>query len=290
MDLLTILDEKGIVYKRTNNPDEIVIQCTSGLHTDKNPSLAYNLDRNIFKCWSCSFSGGSKKFLRSIGIITTLPVESRQPTKVLKMRQKLNRLLTKDIVELPEDMRPAIGTFKGINIQTMKEFQAFFTEKYGLTDYVCFPIYQFGKLRYIEARLKFKPQASSKNKYNRFPPGSETVDMLFPLDKLNQYNEIILVEGIFDMLNLYQYGYHNVLTMFGTGFGKIKLDLLDRIGTNYVHLMLDGDQPGRTAAFRITEQLEKKDIAVNEVKLPEGKDPGNLDFREIEYYLGKPKV
>ena len=290
MDLLEILENKGIEYKKTNNPYEIIIHCTSGLHEDKNPSLAYNLEKNIYKCWSCNFAGGSKKFLRSIGVNTTLPLDSRQPNKILKIRQKLNRLMTQEIITLPEDLRPAIGTFKGINVDTMKEFNAFFTDKYGLSDYVCFPIYQFKKLRFIEGRLKFNPKSSSKSKYSRFPPGSETIDMLFPLDKINKHNEVILVEGIFDMLNLWQYGYHNVLTIFGTGFGKRKLNLLDRLGTNYIHLMLDGDQPGRTASSRVKEQLEKINIAVNEIRLPDTKDPGNLDFRELEYHLGKPEV
>ena len=94
MDLLETLDQKGIYYKKTNNPTEILISCTSGLHEDSNPSLQYNLDSNIFHCWACDFSGGSSKFLSSIGIITKLPLESKQPYKIRKLREKLNQKMS----------------------------------------------------------------------------------------------------------------------------------------------------------------------------------------------------
>ena len=45
------------------------------------------------------------------------------------------------------------GEFKNIDARTMKEFQAFTTDQMGLQDYVCFPVYQFGKLKFIEGRL-----------------------------------------------------------------------------------------------------------------------------------------
>ena len=52
MELIELLDKRGIEYKKTNNPSEILISCTSGEHEDKSPSLSYNLDKNLFHCWS----------------------------------------------------------------------------------------------------------------------------------------------------------------------------------------------------------------------------------------------
>ena len=45
MDLVDLLNHRGIEYRKTNNPSEILISCTSGEHTDKSPSLSYNLER-----------------------------------------------------------------------------------------------------------------------------------------------------------------------------------------------------------------------------------------------------
>ena len=66
MDLQELLDHRGIEYRKTNNPAEILIACTSGEHIDKSPSLSYNLEKNMFHCWSCNFSGGITKFMKSI--------------------------------------------------------------------------------------------------------------------------------------------------------------------------------------------------------------------------------
>ena len=46
MELIELLNTRGIEYKKTNNPSEILIYCTSGLHNDTNHSLSYNLDKN----------------------------------------------------------------------------------------------------------------------------------------------------------------------------------------------------------------------------------------------------
>ena len=84
MDLIEVLDKRGVEYKKTNNPTEILISCTSGEHVDKSPSLSYSLEKNVFHCWSCGFSGGVTKFLESIGEVTRIPVESKQPFKIQK--------------------------------------------------------------------------------------------------------------------------------------------------------------------------------------------------------------
>ena len=65
-ELLEILDTHRVTYKKTNNPTEVLIKCTSGNHDDSNPSLSYNLEDNIFHCWSCGFSGGKNKFLNIV--------------------------------------------------------------------------------------------------------------------------------------------------------------------------------------------------------------------------------
>ena len=82
MDIVETLEKRGIEFRKTNNPSEIMVSCTSGSHSDKNPSLMYNLEKNIFHCWSCGFSGGSTKFLESIGEVTRIPIESKQPYKL----------------------------------------------------------------------------------------------------------------------------------------------------------------------------------------------------------------
>lgn len=288
MNIFTVLDDKGISYQKTNNPSEILLKCISGNHVDNNPSMMYNVERDIFNCWSCGFRGAKKKFLQSIGINTDIPFDSKQPFKIQKLRDRLNEIMFENNIELPEDYRPVNGTFRNISSDTLKEFQAFFTNKLSLEDYICFPVYQFGKIRFIEGRNRFSK--SEKSKYYRRPAKARSADILFPLDKIKDKSSLILVEGLFDMLNMWDKGYTNVVCVFGTSnFGQPKLDVLDKIGTTFVEILFDGDDAGRNGAKRISEILDKKFIQSKIIQLPSGKDPGDLTQDELNMILPKDR-
>ena len=42
MELIELLNTRGITYKKTNNPVEILLSCTSGEHEDNTPSFLKN--------------------------------------------------------------------------------------------------------------------------------------------------------------------------------------------------------------------------------------------------------
>ena len=287
-DLEQILDNKGIEYRRTpNNPSEILIHCTSGLHDDNNPSLSYNLDNNIFKCWSCGFSGSHHKFLKSIGIIEEVEITTKQEYKIRKLKKKFNQKLLNTLgARMPSDRTNYFYDFKGISAKIMEEFKAFTTSESDLANYICVPIYQYGKLCFVEGRYKLL-NSQDKSKYNRKPDGAIVRNVLFPLDKLAISNDsIILVEGLFDMLNLWQLGYYNTLCIFGTAnFGKDKVTIIDDLGVRKVFIMMDGDVAGKQAAKNISILLEKEDIETKTINLATGEDPGELTLQQAKYYL-----
>lgn len=275
MDLIELLDKRGVPYKKTNNPYEILVTCTSGLHNDKNASLSYNLEKNIFNCWSCGFAGGSNKFLRSIGELQILDVESKQPYKIKKLKEKLRNKVTLSDIKLPEDRKLYLEDFRGIDASVYREFQAFTSNEMDLTDYLCIPVYQHGKLKFIEGRLM--RDLTQQPKYYRRPAKAVVSDCLFPLDKIKNTNYVILVEGIFDAINMWKIGYHNTLCIFGTtNFSKKKLDILDNMGVTRVDIMMDSDIPGQKAADKIAELLDSRNIYARIINLPPGVDPGEL--------------
>lgn len=284
MELIELLNLRGIEYNKTNNPSEILISCTSGLHDDKSPSLSYNLDKNLFHCWSCGFGGGSSKFLESIGEVTRLSVDSKQPYKIDKLKKKIKQVIEIDDIQLPSDRRIFKIAYKKIEAKTLKEFNVFTTQQFQLENYICIPVYQFGKLKFIEGR--YAGMVSGKPKYYRRPQGAGVSDILFPLDKVKNTNYVILVEGIFDMLNMWQLGYKNTLCIFGaSNFSRKKLEVLDRIGVTRVDILMDPDAPGQMAATKISNALDTKNISSRNIKLPVGIDAGDLNQRQAEAYL-----
>lgn len=277
MDILDVLNDRGIEYKNTNNPAEILLNCSSGFHVDKSPSLSYNIESNIFNCWSCGFRGGPNKYLASIGVSVILDLDSKQPYRIQKLKQKIRDKIEIKTLELPEVRKELTESFKDIELTTLKEFNAFTTNELNMHNYICIPVYQNGKLRFIEGRLE--KELTKQNKYSRKPAGAITSDCLFPLDKIKNTNYVILVEGIFDMLNMWQMGYTNTLCIFGsTNFGKTKVNILDKMGITRVDIMMDSDQAGKMAADKIATLLDAADISPRIITLPEGMDPGVLSI------------
>jgi len=284
MDLVDLLNEKGINYKKSNNPSEILITCTSGEHVDKDPSLSYNLEKDMFHCWSCGFKGSKRKFLESIGISSEITFETKQAFKIQKLKNKLQKLIEANECNMPSEYRGWTQGFRGIDEKTVKEFKMFTTSEMGFEDYVCIPVYQFGKLKFIEGRYRFN--SKNKPKYNRKPAGVNVSNIAFPLDKLEDKSKVLIVEGIFDMLNMWQHGFRNVLCVFGTqNFNEQKVKLFDDIGIRNVQIMFDGDAAGQSAAAKVRNLLTKNNISSSIIKLPLGKDPGILVLDEINSLL-----
>ena len=95
-------------------------------------------------------------------------------------------------------------------------------------------------------------------------------------------NRVILVEGVFDALNLWDKGLKNTVCCFGTQqMDWVKLSLLKLQGVNGVDIIFDGDEAGRRAAEQIKGVAEQLEMSVQIVNLPEGGDPGDLVLDQI---------
>lgn len=286
-----VFDSKGVYYEvQANKPEEIKIRCFSGLHEDANPSLSVNLDKEVFNCFSCGYSGSISRLIKDLGVqnYEGPDVNTKQGFKLSKIKNKLDKLRRPRIVELPEPRALINHEFKGIGVSTLQEFEIFITEHFDLRDYACIPVYQNGKLKFIEGRYRTQESSEGKPKYMRLPEGASVQNVMFPLDKVEDFSTIILVEGIFDVIKLHELGYKNSLCIFGTNnFSSKKVTMLDELGCTHVILMMDGDSPGRLAAKKIATLLEKSNIKASIVNLPDGVDPGVLTKSDAEFLLSK---
>ena len=284
-DITQLLKDKGIDYAKSNNPYEIKIKCTSGAHIDTNPSLGYDLSKNMFHCWSCGFKGGQRKFLESLGVYTKIEFTSRAEFRTQQVLRNI-RGQRYNTLKIPATAGLFLSSFKKITAEVMEDFGAFTTEEMNLEGYICFPIYQHGQLRFIDSRINKKE--SNKPKYLRRPIGVDTKDILYPLDRLINNRDVILVEGIFDMLYMHQLGYVNTLTVFGAqSFTNKKLLLLQKLGIINATIMLDGDLAGRIGMEKMRTMLESKHINTKVIYLDEGKDIDDYEPEEVKELLKK---
>jgi DNA primase len=289
-DLAQILTDRGVEFIiNPNNPFEVNMKCFSGLHEDTNPSLSYNVEKGVFNCFSCGFKGDTAKLMKELGIVATINPLSKQGFKIKRLLEKLEAVKDSKPLRLPEPRVAVRHPFKGISVQTLEKYGAFTTTHDYLDDYICIPIYQHNRLKFIEGRHSLTSgEKPNMPKYMRRPAGADVSSILFPLDEITDFRQVILVEGIFDVLNMHDMGYNNTLCIFGTNnFTAAKARMLDERGCRHVIIMMDGDSAGRQAAIKIDKLISQRSIQTTIIDMEEGKDPGSLDEMEAEAYLSE---
>jgi len=102
---------------------------------------------------------------------------------------------------------------------------------------------------------------------------------LFGLNLTRQYIReagfVIIVEGYFDLISLWQVGIRNVVASSGTAFTQEQGRLLRRFAEE-AFLFFDADSAGVKAAIRSVDALFNAGVEVKVMRAPQGHDPDTL--------------
>ncbi len=263
MTVLELLEKKKISYQISGNDYKVC--CLNPEHDDSNPSMRIDKVLGVFNCLSCGFKGNIfYHFGEKIDKLDT----ARE-----KLKRKLNQIRSESIgLRIPVDSELLSSDFR-VSVKTLMDFEAFRSSNTDYSGRVMFPIRDIkGRIVCFVGRSEdvFDPV-----RYKVFPPHSKVP--LFPLNKIEPFEgKILLVEGIFDLLNLYDNGYRNVLCSFGTNtINKEKLNILKILGVSGVDIMFDPDKAGREAAEKVKDLAEEMDFQVRNINL-RNSDPGDL--------------
>ncbi len=96
---------------------------------------------------------------------------------------------------------------------------------------------------------------------------------------IRKHNYSVLVEGYFDLAQVWQSGVQPVVAACGTALTSAQARTLKRF-TSKVVLSFDPDQAGQGAAARSSELLVAEGFQVNVALLPEGSDPDTFIRRD----------
>ena len=269
----TLLDSLDIKY--LSKGEDYLIKCINPDHDDKKPSMRVDKVTGIYHCFSCGYKGN---ILREYGYTpSVLDNLSR------RIKRKISNLLVGGLT-LPEDAMPFKHEHRGISIQTYKEFGAFTSQQYE--GRVVFPI----KTRQdnIVAFLGRYIHSDASPKYKVFP--EHTPLPLFPPRPELKNGSIILVEGMYDLLNLYEHGLKNVVCTFGTStlYKTIteKLAPYELLGVNKIYILYDGDKAGQDASKKLKKIIPER-FNPEVIVLPVDMDPGDLDKSQIDYIVSE---
>lgn len=110
---------------------------------------------------------------------------------------------------------------------------------------------------------------------HRFLPGGK--GGLYAWEKVRNYSEVILVEGLFDYAALREARLPNVTCSLGTHLNDTQFrQLCDGERTVYLTFDVDQNQSGQQAAAQLARRLGTHGIAARLVLLPQGHDPNSF--------------
>ena len=271
--VLDLLNSKGLSF--TISGRDYLIKCLNPDHDDSNPSFRVDKVSGIAHCFSCGYKTNIFKYF---GIFT-----NQIPLKIAKLKEKIQELkrMSTGLAELPGSV-PYTRSHRGISVETLKYFGAFFTTQVDkMEDRIIFPIKSItGKTEVYVGRHLL---SNGNPRYLNYPGGVQIP--LFPASVPRGSRSMVLVEGLFDMLNLYDKGLDNAVACFGTN--TLQKDMKQKLmpyraqGVTKVFIMFDGDEAGRKASSFLKPLIEEEGFEVEIISLDDGDDPGVLDQESV---------
>mgnify|MGYP000144183348 FL=1 len=274
MNVSELLISKDIRY--TPKGGDFIIKCLNPEHADRNPSLRVDQITGIFNCFSCEFKGN-------------LFTHFGERPNYLQLRRELLKKKIRDKraesigLAFPEGAMPYVGDWRDIKPETYKRFEAFIHSGSDYLSRIVFPIRdRTGKI------VAFQGRHTSMGipKYLNLPAGAKMP--LFPIVKPIQ-GSVILVEGIFDMLNLHDKGLTNAICCFGVkNVTDDRLSMLTMQGVDNIDIFLDNDAAGQAASARIIELCDNAKLTNRNIKFGnKEQDAGSLTQSQVSKLKNK---
>jgi DNA primase len=259
-----LLQEQRIEFKVSGR--DYLVKCLNPDHEDSNPSMRIDNVTGIFNCFSCGFRGN---VFKHFGAAANFLEIKRQ-----KLKQSIDETRSASIgFEFPKGFAPYVGNWRGIKPDTYKHFEAFMHHDSQFNGRVVFPIRDItGKVVAFNGRHMTMTEIP---KYLIYPPQAKLP--LYPSTVNPIKGRVILVEGIFDMINLFDKGLSNAICCFGTrNIDADKLAILKMQNIEGVDIMFDGDDAGQTAAEEVKGLAERVGLTSRNINLGNNIDPGGL--------------
>jgi len=271
MTVEELLQERKINYKLS--PADCIVSCLNPEHDDNNPSMRIDRITGVYNCFSCGFKGN---IFNHFGAPSN-PLDIRRE----KVRRKIEEKRSSSVgLKMPKNSMPYVGNWRGIKPETYKKFDAFLHPDKPFTNRISFPIKDLtGRIVAFNCRTQSPTEVP---KYLFHPP--KAVLPLFPAQVRPIKGRVILVEGIFDVLNLHDKGLENVMCCFGTrNIDVDKLKLLKMQGVSSIDIFFDPDEAGQDAVKRVEELCDIAEILHKNIKIPVALgDAGELNEQKVK--------
>jgi DNA primase len=253
---------------------DCLVRCLNPEHEDRNPSMRVDRITGIFGCFSCGYKGNIFTYFGE----TPNHLQVRRDLLKKAIQEKRSESIG---LVFPKGSVPYVGDWRNIKPETYKKFEAFQHHDPDYIGRVVFPV------RSISGRIvAFNGRHTTGGipKYMISPAGAKMP--LYPVVEPIQ-GSIVLVEGIFDMINLHDKGLDNTVCCFGTkNINEDKLRMLSIQGVESVDIFFDGDTAGQDAAAIVKEMCDRVQMTSRNICFKD-KDPGGLQESAVRKLKSK---
>lgn len=211
--------------------------------------------------------------------VDTQQDESEQP---LSRGSEVNKPLGFQLQNL--DARHPYLTERGLTPESIAEFGLGLCSKGSMAGRIVIPIHNLeGQIVAYAGRWPGEPP-EGQPKY-KLPPGFKKSLEVFNLHRAVQADPeqpLVIVEGFFDCIALWQQGVRRVVALMGSSLSPVQQELIAQHTGNRVVLLFDEDDAGRLGREQCLPKLAAF-IFVKSPRLPqEGQQPDGLSADEIQ--------
>lgn len=289
-----VLARYGLLEQLRRSGDTLSGACP--LHGGKNPTtFRVNLTRNCYICFGKCNSGGSivdfvsgmeRIGIREAGLLiqewfqlehSNVPFTPAEPRPVTPQILEPNVVLGFSLDGL--DQQHCYLKQRGLNEETIQAFGLGLCSHGTLNGWIAIPIHNAnGKVVAYAGRWPGKPR-SGEPKY-RLPRGFRKSLELFNQHraaKTSPLEPLVVVEGFFGCLRVWQAGHHRVVALMGSMLSATQEQrIVDMVGSNgHVVLLFDGDAAGQKGAAEARERLSHR-VSVSVARLDHDQQPDSL--------------
>ena len=182
----------------------------------------------------------------------------------------------RDVYSVPSYLKK-----RGIKLKTARLYELGYCTDGLYADRLIFPIYVFGELKSFVGRAM---QKWMKIKY-RHPDNDEKSSLLYGVDQVIGFTEVVVVEGPTDVLAMIQRGIPTV-GLLGKAATIGQANLLRRMGVRKVTVMLDATAPEATHQ---TARLFGERLEAHVAYLPGDVDPDEATNAQIQETLASAR-
>jgi DNA primase len=281
------------------------IRACCKIHGGDNPSSFYaDSETNLWFCHTecgggdmftlvqrmdkCSFPQAVSHVASILGIdITDMSIAERRGAHEKEIRSFINTMkrMKKNPLHAPFTLgveSKRVTKYRAFKEETLAHFDLRYIKELSATskngkpfkvvERLCVPISQHGTIIGYSLR---KTKEDFLPKWIHIPAGINASETLYNMDRYAGQEQIVVVEGMFDVWAYHEIGVFAVCT-YGAHLSTHQYKLLLRSGATTIVLSYDGDKAGREAANKAHAALRGK-VRVLEVPLLEGEDPEKIE-------------